>query len=42
VPRLHFRLLDFGGVIAAIAMSLMAVVASIYHTRELYLLETRR
>jgi archaetidylinositol phosphate synthase len=42
VPGLPFRLFDFGGVIAAIGMSLMAVVAAVYHTRELYRLETRR
>jgi archaetidylinositol phosphate synthase len=41
VPGLEYRLLDFGGVVAAAAMTLMAMVAAIWHTAELYRQETR-
>lgn len=42
VPGFHLRLLDFGGLAGACAMFLMAAVAAIIHTRELYLKETVR
>ena len=40
VPRLPFRLLDFGGFVAVAAMGVMVVVAVVWHTRELYRQET--
>mgnify|MGYP001792886906 CR=1 FL=1 len=40
VPGLPYRMLDFAGAIAIAAMSVMAVVAAIAHTRQLYLEET--
>jgi archaetidylinositol phosphate synthase len=39
LPGFHLRLLDFGGLIGSCAMFLMAIVAAILHTRELYLKE---
>jgi archaetidylinositol phosphate synthase len=42
VPGFHLRLLDFGGLCGACGMLLMAIVAAIVHTRELYLKETAR
>jgi hypothetical protein len=42
VPAYHLRLLDFGGLIGSCAMFLMAIVAAIIHTRELYLQEPSR
>jgi phosphatidylglycerophosphate synthase len=42
VPAFHLRLLDFGGLIGSCAMFLMAIVAAILHTRELYLQEPSR
>jgi archaetidylinositol phosphate synthase len=36
VPGLPYRMLDFGGAIAAIGMAIMAIVAAIAHTRQLY------
>jgi archaetidylinositol phosphate synthase len=42
VPGFHLRLLDFGGLIGSCAMFLMAIVAAILHTRELYLKEPSR
>jgi len=41
VPRLGFRLFDFGGIVAAGAMAVMAIVAAICHMAELYRQETR-
>jgi archaetidylinositol phosphate synthase len=40
VPGLPYRLLDFGGLVAVGAMGLMAVLAAVWHTRELYRQET--
>ena len=40
VPGQPYRMLDFGGAIAIAAMLVMAVVAAIAHTRQLYLQET--
>ena len=40
VPGLSYRLLDFGGLVAVGAMGVMVVVATVWHTRELYQLET--
>jgi archaetidylinositol phosphate synthase len=40
VPGLPYRLLDFGGLVAVTAMSVMVVVAAVWHTRELYRQET--
>jgi archaetidylinositol phosphate synthase len=40
VPGLPYRLLDFGGLVAASAMGIMVVVAAVWHTRELYRQET--
>lgn len=40
VPGLPYRMLDFAGAIAIAAMFVMAVVAAIAHTRQLYLEET--
>ena len=40
VPGLPYRMLDLGGAIAIAAMLVMAVVAAIAHTRQLYLEET--
>jgi archaetidylinositol phosphate synthase len=40
VPGLPFRLLDFGGLVAVAAMSVMVVAAAVWHTRELYRQET--
>lgn len=40
IPGLPYRLLDFGGLIAAGAMAIMVVVAAVWHTRELYRHET--
>jgi archaetidylinositol phosphate synthase len=36
VPGLPYRMLDFAGAIAAIAMTIMATIAAITHTRQLY------
>ncbi len=36
VPGLPYRMLDFGGAIAAIGMAIMAFTAAIAHTRQLY------
>lgn len=36
VPGHAYRMLDFGGAIAAIGMTLMATIAAIAHTRQLY------
>ncbi len=36
IPGLPYRMLDFGGAIAIAAMLVMAVVAAIAHTRQLY------
>jgi len=41
VPVLHWRLFDFGGVVAAVVMLIMTVVAAVWHTCELYRQETR-
>ena len=40
VPGLPYRLFDFGGLVAVVAMGIMAVVAAVWHTRELYRQET--
>jgi phosphatidylglycerophosphate synthase len=40
VPGLSYRLLDFGGLVAATAMGVMVVVAAVWHTRELHRQET--
>jgi phosphatidylglycerophosphate synthase len=40
VPGLPYRLLDFGGLVAVVAMAVMVVVAAVWHTRELYRQET--
>ena len=40
IPGLPYRMLDFGGAIAIAAMLVMAVVAAIAHTRQLYLQES--
>lgn len=40
VPGLSWRLLDFGGLIAALVMGMMAVAAAVYHTAELHRQET--
>jgi phosphatidylglycerophosphate synthase len=40
VPWISYRLLDFGGLVAAIGLLLMAAVAAIWHTRVLYRQET--
>jgi archaetidylinositol phosphate synthase len=40
VPRVSWRFLDFAGVIAITVMGLMAVVATVRHTAELYRQET--
>ena len=40
VPGLPYRMFDFGGAIAIAAMFVMAVVAAITHTRQLYREET--
>lgn len=40
VSGLPYRMLDFGGAIAIAAMFVMAAVAAIVHTRQLYLEET--
>jgi hypothetical protein len=42
VPGISWRLFDFGGIVAAFAMSAMVVAAAVGHTRILYLQETRR
>lgn len=42
VPGLSWRLFDFGGLIAAIGMAAMLVVASVWHTIVLYRQETLR
>lgn len=42
VPGISWRLFDFGGILAAFAMSAMVVAAAVRHTRVLYLQETRR
>jgi archaetidylinositol phosphate synthase len=42
IPGFHSRLLDFGGLLAACGMLLMAIVAAIWHTRDLYRQETKR
>jgi archaetidylinositol phosphate synthase len=36
VPGLACRMLDFGGAIAAIGMTVMGIIAAIAHTRQLY------
>jgi len=36
IPGLPYRLLDFGGLVAVVAMGIMVVVAAVWHTRELY------
>jgi phosphatidylglycerophosphate synthase len=36
VPALPYRMLDFAGVIAAIGMNIMATIAAVAHTRQLY------
>ena len=41
-PGTSYRLLDFGGSAAAIAMLIMAVVAAVWHTSILYGQETVR
>ncbi len=41
IPGYSYRLLDFGGVLATGGMSVMLVAAAIWHTRALYLQETR-
>ena len=41
VPGGSYRLLDFGGVVAALGMAIMVVVAAASHTRTLYRQETR-
>ena len=40
IPGLPYRLLDFGGLVAVVAMGIMVVVAAVWHTRELYRQET--
>jgi len=40
VPWTSYRILDFGGLVAAIGMLIMAVVAAIWHTQVLYRQET--
>jgi len=40
VPWTSYRILDFGGLAAAIGMLIMAVVAAIWHTQALYRQET--
>jgi archaetidylinositol phosphate synthase len=40
VPGLHYRLFDFGGLIAVCAMGVMVIVAAVWHTAELYRQET--
>jgi archaetidylinositol phosphate synthase len=42
VPGFHLRLFDFAGLLGSCAMLLMALVAAIIHTRELYMKETPR
>jgi len=42
IPGLSYRLFDFGGIIGAIAMSIMVVVTAVWHTRTLYYQETLR
>jgi hypothetical protein len=42
IPGFHSRLLDFSGFLAACGMLLMAIVAAIWHTRDLYRQETKR
>ena len=39
-PGLSYRLLNFGGLVAAAAMGVMVIVAAVWHTRELYRQET--
>jgi len=36
IPGLPYRMLDFGGAIAALGMTIMAVIAAVAHTRQLY------
>jgi archaetidylinositol phosphate synthase len=36
VPRLHYRLFDFGGIVATIGMGAMLLVATAWHTHRLY------
>jgi phosphatidylglycerophosphate synthase len=40
IPELPYRLLDFGGIVAVVAMGIMVVVAAVWHTGELYRQET--
>ena len=40
VPGLHYRLLDFGGLIAVCSMGVMVIFAAVWHTAELYRQET--
>jgi len=42
VAKLHVRVIDFGGAIAACGMAAMFTASAFRHTRELYLQETRR
>jgi len=42
VPGLSWRVLDFGGAVAIGGMLIMFAVAAIFHTRRLYMEETRR
>lgn len=41
VPRLGYRVFDFGGVIAMGAMAIMLVISALWHTARLYREETR-
>jgi phosphatidylglycerophosphate synthase len=40
VPALHYRMLDVAGAIAALSMTLMAIIAATTHTHRLYREET--
>jgi phosphatidylglycerophosphate synthase len=42
VPGTPYRLFDFAGLLAAFGMSIMVVVAAVWHTKTLYCQETRR
>lgn len=40
IPGMSWRLFDFGGVVAVFAMTVMVIVAAVWHTRTLYHEET--
>jgi hypothetical protein len=42
VPGLHYRLFDFGGLVAIAGMGIMLVIAAAWHTARLYREETQR